>query len=214
MLFFAYAYSQNDTIYLTNPSFEDIPRPHTTPKGWNDCGFPGETPPDTQPDPYFEVSKPAHDGNTYLGLVVRDDETWESVSQRLSTPLQSDKCYEFSLFLARSEKYISLAPESDERANYTTPAKIRIHGGFGHCDKQFLLGETKVVINHRWIEYQFKFEPDNNYSYIVIEAFFQTPSLFPYNGNVLVDNASPIVEVPCDESIAQEETPADDKPKE
>ncbi len=208
-----WGWTQNTPISLTNPSFEDVARHSHVPRGWYDCGFPGESPPDTQPDPAatFEVSKASMDGNTYLGMVVRDNDTWESISQKLTRAMEKNKCYEFSIYLSRSEKYISQSRVTEEQANYITPAKIRIYGGFDYCDKQYLLGETKVVTNTRWIEYKMKFEPIANYTHIIIEAFYNTPTLFPYNGNVLIDKASDLVPVPCDQPIAETEpepTPA------
>lgn len=194
-------WGQGEPIHLVNPSFEDMPRPGKPPRDWFDCGFPGETPPDVQPDPTFSVSKMPVDGGTYLGMVVRDNDTWESVSQKLSRPLKKGQCYEFSMHLSRSELYISVSRTSDETANYTTPAKLRIYGGYGHCDKQYMLAETKVIINHRWLEYKFRFEPTQDFTYIVFEAFYNTPTLFPYNGNVLLDNASAILPIPCDEEF-------------
>lgn len=198
------AFSQGEAIYLTNPSFEDMPRHSIAPSGWYDCGFPGESPPDVQPNGEFGVTKPANHGATYLGMVVRDNDTWESVSQKLSRPLKRGQCYEFSLDLARSELYISLSRANNEQANYISPAKMRIWGGFGHCDKQFLLDETGLINKHQWMKYNFKFEPIADYTYITLEAFYETPTLFPYNGNVLVDNASPIQPIPCDEAVAEE----------
>lgn len=197
-------FSQDEPIYLTNPSFEDFPRHSKEPNGWFNCGFPSESPPDVQPSGDFSVTKPAFDGNTYLGMVVRDNDTWEAVSQRLSRPMKKGQCYEFSLQLARSELYISLSRSSNETTNYVTPAKIRIYGGFGNCDKQYLLDETSLIINNRWLQYNFKFEPIADYSYITIQAFYETPTLFPYNGNVLVDNASPIKPIPCNEPVPEE----------
>ncbi len=196
-------------IQLVNPSFEDLARHSHTPRGWYDCGFPGESPPDVQPDPTFQVSKTAYDGDTYLGMVVRDNDTWEAVSQKLSTSLVKGKCYEFSIFLARSESYISVSRMTEEQANYITPAKLRIWGGFDYCDKQYLLGETKLVISTRWLEYKFKFEPIGNYTHIVIQAFYNTPTLFPYNGNILIDKASDIKEIPCDKPIVEVADPAE-----
>lgn len=193
-------------IQLANPSFEDMPRHSKPPRGWYDCGFERESPPDVQPNSTFSVTKAAQDGDTYLGMVVRDNDTWEAVSQRLSRPLQKGKCYSFSLHLARSELYLSTSRVTDQTANYTTPAKIRIYGGFNYCDKQFLLAESSLVINTRWLEYNFKFEPIDNYSFLILEVFYKTPTLFPYNGNVLVDNASDIRPIPCDqEPIVAEE---------
>lgn len=190
-----------EVITLSNPSFEDFARAGRPPINWYDCGFAGESPPDVQPDPTFNVTKIAAEGDTYLGMVVRDNDTWESVSQRLSKPLEKGKCYEFSIMLARSLTYLSVSRISDKTANYATPAKLRIYGGFGHCDKQYMLGETKLVINTDWKEYNFKFEPMGNYSYIILEAFYDTPTLFPYNGNVLLDKASGIKPVPCEEVV-------------
>lgn len=200
--------AQNDTIYLTNPSFEDYPQPSNPPRGWKDCGWQSESPPDTHPAGNFEVAKPAYDGATYLGMVVRDNDTWESVNQRLSQPMVAGQCYEFTIMLARSELYVSVSQASGQDANYTTPVKLKIYGAFALCGRDEILGETKEVVNHRWVEYRFKFEPTQNFSHITLEAFYKTPTLFSYNGNILVDKASAIVPIPCDETVAvQEPTP-------
>lgn len=201
-----------DPIYLTNPSFEDLPHHSKPPRGWIDCGFRGETPVDVQPSGTFSVTKPPIDGNTYMGMVVRDNDTWEAVSQRLSRPLEAGKCYSFSIYLSRSELYNSISRVTDDPANYVTPAKLRIYGGYDYCDKEYLLGETSLVINTRWLEYQFQFEPVGDYTHIIFEAFYKTPTLFPYNGNILMDNAGPINRVPCDEELIVQEEP--EAPKE
>ncbi len=208
LLFLTDSYGQTDTVYLSNASFEDFPQASTPPRGWRNCGWASESPPDTHPAGNFEVVKPAFDGATYLGMVVRDNETWESVSQRLSQPLQAGQCYNFTIMLARSELYVSVSQASGQDANYTTPVKLKIYGGFNQCGRDEILGETKEIVNHRWVEYRFKFEPTENFTHITFEAFYKTPTLFPYNGNVLLDKASAITPIPCDDSIAaKEETP-------
>lgn len=190
------------TIFLNNPSFEDFPRHSHPPKGWTDCGFAGESPPDTQPSGDFAVTYPATDGSTYLGMVVRDNETYEAVTQKLSSPLQAGTCYEFSLHLARSPYYVSISRKTDRRTNFNQPVKLRIYGGFSlNCEREVLLDETDLVQASNWMQYNFKFEPKKAYTHILIEAFYKTPTLFPYNGNVLVDNASPITPIPCSEEI-------------
>jgi outer membrane protein OmpA-like peptidoglycan-associated protein len=193
-------FSQKDApILLVNPSFEDLPKCCTAPNGWYNCGKNEETAPDIQPG-YFQVMKAPSHGETYLGMVVRDNDTWESIGQRLSKPIEVDKCYEFSLDLARSELYLSVSRTTGESVNYATPAKIRIWGGMGYCDKKELLAETSVITNTRWLTYNFKFMPQKgSYTYIMFEAYVKTPTLFPYNGNILVDNASAIKPVPCDD---------------
>jgi outer membrane protein OmpA-like peptidoglycan-associated protein len=133
-----------------------------------------------------------------MGLVVRDNETYESVGQRLSSPLEVNQCYEFSLDLARSELYLSQSHVTNQSANYVTPTKVRIWGGNGYCDRGELLAQTPIITHSRWLTYNFKLTPKKgSLSYIMIEVYFNQPVLFPYNGHVLVDNASPIKRVPC-----------------
>lgn len=211
--------AQDEPIRLTNPSFEGNPGEGGNigrlPDGWYDCGFPGETPPDVHPKDgpgAFEVTKEAFHGKTYLGLVVRDNDTWEMVSQRLSSSLQAGKCYEFSMSLARSEIYLSPSKANSEKMNYATPVKLRIWGGSGYCNRLELLAESALVVNARWLGYNFRFEPKQTHTYIVFEAFYKTPTPFPYNGNLLMDNASDIIPVPC--TITTPEVAAvDEKPK-
>ncbi len=165
--------------------------------GWYDCGKADETPPDVQPGSFSVTKVPSH-GNTYLGLVVRDNETWEGVSQRLSRPLEKDHCYEFTMDVCRAELYLSTSKLTGQEANYATPAKLRVFGGTGFCSKAELLYETAVITNTRWLGHTFRLTPKNgNYQYIFIEAYYKTPVLFPYNGNILLDNASPIRPVVC-----------------
>lgn len=199
------------TITLSNPSFEDLPRHSRPPVAWTDCGFMGETPPDIQPNATFKVTRQAKDGDTYLGMVVRENDTWEAVGQRLSEPMQKGNCYEFSIYLAKSEMYVSLTREDEnKRVNYITPATLRIYGGYEYCEKVYLLGETEEIANSTWIRYDFKFEPLGDYTHIVLEAFYKTPTLFPYNGNILIDHASPIVPVPCQPNTQIVENPEEE----
>lgn len=188
----------NTPIYLNNPGFEDMPRESREPRGWFDCGFEGETPPDVQPGG-FGTTKLSTEGDTYLGLVVRDNDTYEAVAQRLDRALEPGKCYSFSLALSRSDVYNSVSRKTDEVVSFTTPARVRLWGGNGFCSKMERLDETSVITNSRWLTYNFRFEPTQRCQYLVIEAYYKTPTLFTYNGNVLVDNASAIIPVPCDE---------------
>ena len=193
------AWSQkSEIIYLENSSFEDMPRASLAPTGWSDCGHVGESPPDIQPYGGFNVTKPAHDGGTYLGMVVRDNNTWESVSQKLAKPIQKGTCYNFSLYLSRSETYISpTKKDQSSLVNFNGGAILRIWGSTSHCDKRELLAETSVVDHTTWKQYEFKLEPQRaNYAYITFEVYFKSATLFPYNGNILIDNASAITS--CD----------------
>ncbi|MBT8218811.1 MAG: OmpA family protein [Bacteroidia bacterium] len=196
---------QYNTISLQNPSFEDIPAAGRAPSAWYDCGrlnFPQESPPDVQPfaGQQWSVAYEPTDGNTYMGMVVRDNESWEAVSQRLNTPLEPGNCYSFSFDAMQSPVYISYSRLDDKTAvNYNTPAKLRIWGGMGNCQKKELLAETDMISNPEWERKELRIEPKSVLYFIVIEAFYKTPTLVPYNGNILMDNLSDIQQIPCNE---------------
>ena len=178
-------------IPLVNPSFEDPPRASEVPSGWYDCGASGETPPDVQPGA-FQVTTPPQHGNTFLGLVVRDNETWEAVGQELPQPLLKDSVYELRIFLARSALYLSTSKLTGQEANYATPVMLRVWGGSDDCDKSELLALSPLISHTDWKEYVLILSPLENdrYSYITLEAYYKTPVAFPYNGNLLLDNCS------------------------
>lgn len=189
-------------IKLQNPSFEGYPAASATPSNWMSCGAIRESEPDTQPG-FFNVTKAPQNGNSYLGMVVRDNDTRESVSQRLTAPLKVDYCYSFSLWLCRSEIYWSRSSTiTTLDVNYITPIKLRIYGGNNYCDKAELLSETGEITTLSWLEYKFEFKPKKDYNYILFEACHKTPSLFPYNGNILVDNAAALVPKYCGNKAA------------
>jgi outer membrane protein OmpA-like peptidoglycan-associated protein len=201
-----FAYSQNpNDIFLQNGSFEGTPACCMTPNGWTDCGFKGETPPDIQPalnqdnQPFFNVTKKAADGNTYLGMVVRENETYERVSQRLIKPLQKGICYTFSILLCRSDTYLSASNRDDPKnlKQFTSPVLLRIWGGEAYCNQKQLLAESPLIENTDWKKYEFEFQPKSELNYFELEAFYKTPVLFPYNGNILLDGASHISVIPC-----------------
>ncbi len=194
-------------IPLSNLSFEDAPGCCRAPRGWYNCGAPEETPPDVQPG-QFEVTKAPNHGSTYVGLVVRDNETTEAIGQRLASPLEINECYEFSVDLCRSEVYLSLSRTTGEKVNYATPVVLRVWGGNSYCDKSELLYETNVITTTRWLTYTFRLHPKrSNHTHITLEAFYKTPTLFPYNGNILLDNATPIHQIECNMPLMVESPP-------
>src|SRR5690606_26872703 len=105
---------------------------------------------------------------------------------------------------------VNLGDNSESRRspvrNFVTPIKLRIWGGNDMCHKEELLGETGLVTNNEWERYYVKLSPKRgNYRYIFLEAYYETPVFFPYNGNVLVDDASDIVALGnCDDALKEE----------
>jgi hypothetical protein len=208
LIFCSIIASGQDTIYLRNPSFEDIPRIGTSHspriKGWDDCGaskFPTESPPDIHPTDYgaFGVKEQANDGHSYLGLVTRYDQTYESVSQLLSKEMLAGKCYTINVSLMLSPKYDSPTRRSPgpQTENFSNAVILRIWGGRYSCDEYDLLAQSKPVDNYNWQNYLLTFRPKQNVNSITFEAFFINNIEF-YNGHLLLDNLSPIIEISCD----------------
>ncbi len=207
------------TYSLVNPSFEGIPGSGATLNGWMDIGFAAQTPVDIQPG-HFRVTTPPKAGKTYLGMVVRSNDTWERISQRLSFTMYAGDKYTMSAFLALSKNYIS--PEivdtirsKDKATNHNGACKLRIWGGNNYTDRAELLSETQLVTHNDWRIYNFAFFPQSDYNYIILEVYYKTPVLLPYNGNILVDSLSKITWIPKNaKAIAKVEPKRTDKIKE
>ncbi len=194
------------SIFLENPSFEGEPSPSRPPQGWYFCGQPGESPPDVHPGGFFGVDRLAQDGATFVGMVVRDNGTNEGIGQRLSVPLQAGQCYSFSLYAARSETYHSISRLTGGPANYEQPVALYIWGGFANCDRRELLAKSPSIISSTWKPYTFSLLPGKAYTHLLIEAFFSIQAT-PYNGNVLIDQASPLTLAPCEGQPRKEPEP-------
>lgn len=212
-------WSQMDTIQLSNPSLEGVPHqggeremqilngmPAMATKGiryWQDCGqlnFQSETPPDlhgTNTGFFNHYGKPSH-GSSFVGMVSRSNDTYESISQKLTAPLQADQCYEMSMDLMRSDSYLSATKEDEDKLyNYSKPIILYLYGGTGLCGDQELLAQSPYVKNTDWKTYTLSFKPTRKYKFITIEVSYKRPTLNPYNGNILVDNLQPIIQVSC-----------------
>ena len=200
-------YAQDvEEIVLMNGSFEDMPRSggegvnNIAIKGWYDCGalrFTNETAPDIHPGGFWNNEIKASDGKTYLGMVVRDNDSYEGVAQRLSSPILMGKCYSFSVNLAKSPQYLSKSRMTQQEQNYTRPAVFRVWGGNGFCNDRELLAESPPIDNNTWVTYDFTFKPRADYRYILIEAYYKVPVILPYNGHILVDKLTNFKIIPC-----------------
>jgi len=205
-----------DTTYLKNASFEGKAELAVVPKDWIYQGFPGETPPDLLPYrgnyAYVTMSddgkptvhstewgfgvdlQPAH-GDTFLGMVTRDNETWESLAQELSSPLTPDTCYQFRLQLASSADYHSLSRSFETPQNYSYPTRLVIHSVDQRGDILELLGATPAVDHPVWRPYTLIFRPAGPVQTLKLSAWYATDSITA--GNVLVDAIRPIAPCSC-----------------
>ena len=203
-------FSQNITgeiVAIENPSFENMAMASFTPSGWMDCGFPGESPVDIQPSGAWEVYQSAEDGRTYMGMVTRENGTWEAVGQKLSTPLKENNCYTFSVFLCRSNEYWSaVIPDSlaDRTTpvvlpekNFIQPVVLQLWAGIEPCQGLQLLGESPIIDHTDWRKYEYSCLLDINAEYLIVMAYYAQGTNMPYNGNLLVDHMSDFTPILC-----------------
>jgi hypothetical protein len=197
-----FALSMNgQNIELENPSFEGEPKAGMGTENpvnwWDDCGFSKETSPDIQPGAGFNVTQTAFDGDTYLAMVTRDNDTWEALGQELKTPMKADKCYYFSTYLAMSDRYDSRSKSTLKEVSFSNSVVLRIWAGHFKCEKLQLLAESPPVASSEWEIFECTFTPSDNYTFFYIEAYYVDDEKRAYNGHILVDNLSDLVEVKC-----------------
>lgn len=173
-----YFLSAGQTIEIANASFEGEPADATVPQGWMPCKE--GTTPDILPGYWGVYTEPA-DGDTYVGLITRQNNTWESIGQRLPAALEKGNCYTLALDLAHSDTY----------SGYNGPLRLRIWISTAKCRKDQLIFESPLIEHTDWQTYKVKFTPDENFRYILLEAFHSEEE-FAYRGNILIDRISPI----------------------
>lgn len=165
-------------IYLQNASFEGSPQDATMPIAWMACE--AFTTPDILPSTWG-VTLEANDGETYIGLISREDGSKESITQRLSQAIPKGACYSFSVDLAKAASYSS----------YSGALKLRIWGTTDKCKKGQLLYESATIEHLYWKSYQCDFTAKQTIRYLMIEAFYKEGN-FSHKGNILIDNISVI----------------------
>jgi hypothetical protein len=172
------SYNEPDPVVrLDNPSFEGVSQDATTPVGWISCGE--NSTPDILPG-FWGVYTAPSDGNTYIGLITREDGSWEAIGQRLRKPLKASECYNFGIDLARSSSY----------SDYNTPVKLRIWGGSKRCSKEQILAESPIIKHNTWKTYNFEINPTKDYNFFLLEAQCASGIYFSYKGNILIDNCT------------------------
>lgn len=184
-------------VQLSNPSFEDIPQVSRPPRGWFNCGFPGESPSDIHPTKSFGVIKSAAEGETYVGMVTRDNATWEGIGQHLNNQvLYKGQTYVIQLKLAQSAQYVSVKRDDIyKEVNYHGPVVLRIWGGKDVCERTELLAVSPPIEHSDWRMYQLSFTPQTNLYFILIEAYYNSRDETVSNGNLLVDDLSHIIPI-------------------
>lgn len=165
-------------IHLNNPSFEDTPSDATTPMGWFECEE--FTTPDILPG-YWGVYNEASEGETFVGMITRDNGTYESIGQRTSKTMKQGICHTFRIDLAHSKSY----------SGFNEPIKLRIWVADEKCGTQQMVFESPFIEDIDWKNFKVEFIPEKDVRYILIEAFYKE-GWFKRKGNILIDNMTAI----------------------
>ncbi len=197
LLFYAtFTFAQTDTIKLKNPGFEGRPmrggERGWSIKGWTDCGkinFPYETPPDIHPQDFWQVKISAKEDKTYIGLVVRDNETYEGLRQQLPSPLLANQSYNMTLWMAHSEKYISKSRLTYKEQNYQAPSFLIIASIDKKCVVKDILYQSPIVDHTEWKQFSIKISPINDVNHLMFMVFSNDEKP---NGHILLDGLSDI----------------------
>lgn len=164
-------------IHLVNPSFEEEPADATMPMGWWLVEY--GTTPDILPG-FWGVYTDASQGETFIGLITREDGSWEAIGQRLTSSLKKNMCYTFTIDVAHSEEYVG----------YNIPITLRVWIGSSKKSKDQLVYKSELIDWKEWKTIKIDFNPDADYRYIIFEAY--APASRNTGGNILLDNISAI----------------------
>lgn len=193
-------------IKIKNPSFDGEPFQglYTDDKieGWLDFGivfFPKETRYDlhSSESSFWNLNAKAYHGDTFLGLVARDNGTHEIIGQKLEQSIIKGSTYEMSIYASVNTDYLSHSNTTFKEANYVSPVKLQLYGiNYNEETEEMtyeLLAETSGIVNQDWKKFKFLFSPVfSNYNHIVFTPNFIDENLFT-NGHVLLDLCSDIV---------------------
>lgn len=183
-------------INLRNPSFEmDKPACCVEPAHWTNLGDEFESPTDIQPG-QFGVNIRAQNGERYVSMVVRDNNTVEGIGQKLAYFLEKDSTYAFSVWLARPARFESLSRLTQQPANYVKACVLQVRGTNTETGAAEILAESVPVTHTTWELYEFKLKPSReSFNRLDLVANYEAGVAEPYNGGLLVDNLSAITQI-------------------
>jgi gliding motility-associated-like protein len=157
---------------FSNPSFEGTPAIGQSPPFWSTdltgCG--GYSTPDIQPGFWGNYLVP-HQGNSYLGMVARNNGTSEGIFQRLPSSLFQGDCYSFTIHLAKAIDYEA----------HGNPAVLEIWSGDDRCQVRELLWSSPSIQHTAWLPYKVNFTPSVTREYIIF-------LVKGYASNILIDD--------------------------
>lgn len=170
------------TIAWENPGLEALPSEVFRMAGWAIWGK-GATP-DIQPGRWGVSNKPA-EGDSFIGLVTREDRSTEGIWQKLSKPIPAGQCHYLTVWLARHGDY----------SGHRLPLSLQVRGSQGTDGPIIDLAITPPITHKDWRLYTLEFTAPQALDRIVLEGSPVPGAVIAYRGNLLVDGLSGIS--PC-----------------
>lgn len=159
--------------------------------GWLDTGPATENPPDvfTALSTEWQIQAEAHSGKYFVSLVTRPNGTVESITQELPKPLLPGK-YLFTIWVRQSSTFFSPIDDSGNTlVSFTYPTKLRIGGRNSILQDHEILVESQSLNNLNWEQLILTLNPNKQYRYITVEAFFPN-AIAPTAGHLLIDDCA------------------------
>jgi len=181
---------------ITNPSFEgksqigNVFEPHILP-GWEDCGaiqFSQNTPFDVHGvrTNFWGVTRAPSHGSTFIGLVTREDGSYESVMQKPKEKLVHSSLYYLQFDIALDNNYESRTITHRHSAqSFTAKVNVELWLGDQACEGEQLIYRSDESEFLSWQTHKLVFRPEKSYDYLIIKA---THLDSPANGHILLDN--------------------------
>lgn len=193
-----------EMIELLNPSFEIYyTKTQSTLENWESCIISDYSPPDVHSTTkkYWGNMTQPFAGDSYIGMVVRPDTTFEQITQKLTAPLIENEFYSFEIYLALPQNYKSQlkninensennVTEKNELVDFANPVKLQIWGFHDICDPGNKLAETQAVNHREWQKHVIQFQSDATYEYLAFIPYYTSDETYP--GSILIDECSPI----------------------
>ena len=209
-LFLAINLSSQDAFEIRNPSFEGKQARGTVLRSefesniqsWYDTQIQDkkQSAPDihAHAEPHiWEVTAAPSDGNTFLGMVARNDGSYEMIAQELTVPVSQMKCYSFSIDLMKSQTLKSGLNHVVETKNFTSDLKLLILGGNDGFVPDEVLHTSESVGHHDWKTYHISFRPTQQYKNLFLQVRCADSSFDDCLGNLLLDNIKDVLSADC-----------------
>lgn len=151
-----------------------------------------------------KLSRSVKSGKCYkLSGYCTLSETYQSGTMRSSrsTPMiqkgKKRKQVSWSYWLKHDDENLIIVNEEPGPEDFSHPVELLVWGGYEDCKRDQLYVHSGSISQHEWTPFTLEFSPIGNHDHITLGAFFEYGYTEPYNGHLLIDGLSPIIEIPC-----------------